>query len=116
MGMGYGANYGYCVELTDELRKKIGITEEDWEKTGYGSDMEPEGLIYDKIEKFLGTNAFWLYLHTDGDRYDGMEEDGLYIIFDQEFLFGPPVKTLGYHQVATALGVEPQHKLWVTFG
>lgn len=118
MGMGYGANYGYVVELTEELMGKMGITEEEKEEMyGYGALIESKSPTYNKVEKFLNTDdSFYIYQHSDGDRYDELEEGHLYIIFDQDFLFGPKIKTEGFKRVSEKLGKEPQHSLWVTFG
>ena len=112
MGSGYGANCAYVIEVTPEIKRKMGITEE--ELTDHFEDPE---LLLEKIRTFFGVESgVDLYMHNEGDRYDDLEEGKFYLLFSQALLFKPLVKTETHEQIIEKLGMEPVFNQWVTFG
>jgi hypothetical protein len=49
-----------------------------------------------------------------GDRYDDLEDDGYYLIFDEDNLYERTLSRVG--QALKAKGILPELKQWTTFG
>lgn len=104
MGMGYGANHGWVIEITENnWSQYLNINPYEYD------DMDivyQEVVIQTSSGEFIGS----LYYYEDGDRYDDLES-GWYILFSARDIMVPKP---GFEELTKKHNLH--EAWWVTFG
>lgn len=118
MGMGTAPVCGYILpvaKLKKELEKTLANEMEE-------SDLSFEDLLteysYDQAKVEFQVNGqkveAWVYVHSDGDCYDDLDEGEMYLIFSEDYLFNKQKTDAG--QFLESQDLFPEFAMWTCYG